>query len=636
MCGFLGVFNKKNKVERSEFISWLKSIENRGPDSMNTWTNVNSNYWLGHCRLSILDLQNRSNQPMLTDDGRYILVYNGEVYNFEDIKKQLIAQGVMFETHSDTEVVLKSIIKWGIEFALNQFIGMFAFALYDLNEHVFYMARDRVGIKPLFYYYDDKYIQFASQLSPFLLNATISKKINSDALEYYLSHMYVSDSESILADIHKVQPGEYIKVYLEPRIKVQTKKYWQLKPGKTIADYDVAKIELQTLLNDSVRLRMKSDVPYGAFLSGGVDSSLVASIMQSNSSKPINTFSIGFSDQKYNEAKYAKEIANHLGTQHQEIYLTDREALDVIPDLPTIFDEPFADSSQIPTYFVSKMAREHVKVALSGDGGDELFAGYNRYMWTHQLTSVMNKLPYNVKRTVKRFILNFSESSWDSFYQLASAILPYRAKFNLFGNKMYKVAHLLDCESLEECYQSLTTVNQTRVTNRTLNYSKSISGLSFDSVLKMQELDFKNYLPGDILTKVDRASMAVSLEARVPLLDHRIAEVAWGMPQYFKLQKNRSKVILRDILNEYVPQDLIDRPKMGFGVPLHDWLYIGLKDWAMELLNTSEAEQLANFDVNIEKLRQTFYKPEKHHTDPHYAWTIMMYIAWAKHWKVYL
>jgi asparagine synthase (glutamine-hydrolysing) len=629
MCGIAGYLNSQNN--NSNIIEAMtQKLESRGPDDHGAWLSEDGNIVLGHRRLSILDLSAGGHQPMVSISGRYVIVFNGEIYNFAILRIELEKLGYKFRGHSDTEVMLGAIDEWGIIEAVKKFNGMFAFALWDKKSRLLHLVRDRIGIKPLYYGWCGKTFLFGSELKALKVHPEFNADISRQSLSLFLQYNYVPVPYSIYSGIYKLLPGTILTIdEKKGDFLPEPSPYWS---AKDIVQQDRLKLSeqeavdgLEGLLLDSVKLRMVADVPLGCFLSGGVDSSLVAALMQSQSNKPIKTFSIGFFEDQYNEAQYAKKVAEHLNTDHTELYVSPGDAIEVIPKLPYLYDEPFADSSQIPTFLVSQLARQNVTVSLSGDGGDELFAGYNRYYWGDNIWRKIRLLPFGVRKSLAYILRKVPPGYWDKILF---------NKFHLAGDKMHKLAGILTLKTPDSLYQRLISLDQNSfdlVKNENLNnaavdlYSKE--GIEGSFVERMMYWDMMHYLPDDILTKVDRASMGVSLEARVPLLDHRVVEYAWQLPLPYKIHKDQSKWVLRQVLYKHVPSSLIDRPKMGFGVPIDSWLRSPLKDWAENLLNEQRLEQ-EEF-LNPKPIRQKWNEHLSGKRNwQHQLWAVLMFQSW--------
>ncbi len=597
MCGLAGFWDFKQTHSKAELLSIAQSmaeaIRERGPDASGEWVEENSGVALSHRRLSIVDLSDAGAQPMSSQSGRYIIAYNGEVYNAAELRKELVSAGCKFRGHSDTEVIIEACEQWGIQEACCRFLGMFAFALWDREERRLYLVRDRLGIKPLYFGLNGHILFFGSQIKSFKKHPRFKAKLDQQALSEYFRFNYIPAPLSIFEGIKKIIPG--VIVSINQAGTIEENPYWdfekiveqKIATRKKTSDNELIE-ELDCLLRDSVKKRMISDVPLGAFLSGGIDSSTVVALMQAQSEKPVKTFSIGFFEKGFDEAKHAALVAAHLGTDHHELYLKDKDAQTFIPDIPKFFDEPFADVSQIPTYLVSKMAREKVTVSLSGDGGDELFGGYNRYLTGYNIWRWIQWMPESVKKMGALGIQAVPAKFWDAL----EATIPSRWSPPLLGDKANKFANVMQMKSAKHFYRTLVSSWQQPeklvlgAQEASLYPWSGCRSVSFENFIEqMQFLDTLTYLPNDILTKVDRASMAVSLEARVPLLDHRVVEFAWGLPLNLKVRQGKGKWILRQVLDRYVPRELIERPKMGFGVPIGQWLQGELKEWASDLLS---------------------------------------------------
>lgn len=612
MCGLAGFFNSLDSLNDADVLSsMLQAIINRGPDDEGQW--FEAGIALGHRRLSILDLSAAGHQPMLSQCGRYVMVFNGEIYNHHAIRQQLEQQQTLaWRGHSDTEVMLAAIASWGIDAALTAFNGMFAFALWDRQASTLTLARDRFGEKPLYYAVNPSansgQIIFGSELKSLEKHPQFSKQISRTALAQFFKYKCIPAPLSIYEGTFKLPPAHYL-VWSPTQGVIKQTCYWDIQHIAEQGQQHLSQIsadatidQLDALLKDAVALRMEADVPLGAFLSGGIDSSTVVALMQAQSSTPINTFSIGFDIPGYNEAEHAKAVAAHLGTHHTEQYVTGQQALAVVPLLGAMYDEPFADSSQIPTYLVSGIAKQHVTVCLSGDGGDELFGGYSRYLTTPHVWHKLNKIP--ARKPLAQLIQHLPNSVLKLLLQVLSVALKPVLKTPLTMSKLMYFLPWLSLKNQYALYQlSLQTVkNPAQLVLGLPENQDLLSQTNFDlkDFLHVMMLhDSKTYMPDDILVKVDRASMAVSLEGRVPLLDHRIAEFAWQLPAALKVKQQQGKWLLRQVLYRYVPPALIDRPKMGFGVPLSAWLKGDLKDWASQLLDpqTIQRQGLLNPDL---------------------------------------
>ena len=620
-------------------------LRHRGPDDSGAWVDEKDGVALGHRRLSIIDLSPSGHQPMFSHDKRFAIVYNGEVYNFPALKRELEDLGQKFRGGSDTEVILAAITQWGVENAVKRFNGMFAFALWDRKERKLYLVRDRIGIKPLYYGWVKGAFVFGSELKAIRAFPGFGNAIDRNSLTLYLRHNYIPAPYSIYKDVFKLEPGHILTVGMKG--EPETICYWSAFQvvEEAVAhpfngDEEEAVEELESLLRNSIKLRMISDVPLGAFLSGGIDSTTVVSLMQAQSFRPVKTFTIGFHEEGYNEAEYAKVVANHLGTEHTELYVTPGEAMAVIPRLPEIYDEPFSDSSQIPTFLVSQLTHRHVTVSLSGDGGDELFGGYNRYFWGRNIWRKIRWLPKRIRKKVLPYLLNsLSPNALDAMVNKFNTLIPLKFRQNLVGDKLSKLADVLAVESSDAMYYGLVShwKNPSAIVRggseypTILNNGDEIKRLG-NFIQRMQFLDLVTYLPDDILTKVDRASMGVSLEARVPILDHRVVEFAWRLPLDMKIRNGQGKWILRQTLYKYVLRELVERPKSGFGIPIDSWLRGPLRDWAEELIDESRLKQEGFF--NPSPIRQKWAEHLSGNRNwAYYLWDVLMFQAWLEEYR---
>lgn len=630
MCGIAGFWQQQTSgddpIELLERMG--AALAYRGPDDAGTFFDRSAGLGLSFRRLSIIDLSPAGHQPMASASGRFVIIFNGEVYNFEEIRKELGQQ--VWKGHSDTEVMLAAIERWGLEGALQRFVGMFAFALWDRNERRLYLVRDRAGIKPVYYGRVNGSFVFGSELKALQQFPGFAGGIDRDALALYMRCCYIPAPYSIFAGVCKLPPGHILSLN-SPQAEPVLTPYWSFNDvAKTGfeqqvhgTDDDVVE-QLHQKLSSAVGLRMISDVPLGAFLSGGIDSSAVVALMQSQSSRPVKTFTIGFHEDAFNEARHAKRIAEHLGTEHTELYVTAKDALDVVPLLASMYDEPFADSSQIPTYIVSRLARRHVTVSLSGDGGDELFGGYRRYLRAKQMWGALKWCPLPIRKTLARMIQTFSPPQLDRLL----GWLPWPGVLKPPGYKFHKLADYLNFRRPDTMY--IQALSQWADPASVVIGAREPEALrqrmaAFGWLPSVEELamatDFTNYLPDDILTKVDRASMAVSLEARVPILDHRVVEFAWKLPLRFKMRKGEGKWVLRQVLYRYVPPELVERPKMGFSIPIDQWLRGPLREWAEDLLSP-ESLQRHGF-LAVEPIRTKW----KEHISGERNWDYLLWTA---------
>ena len=644
MCGIAGFWQTKRQAEiPAEILLRMgNALKHRGPDDSGVFYDDSTGVGLVHRRLSILDLSPAGHQPMASHSERYLIIFNGEVYNFDEIRKEL-GTGHAWRGHSDTEVMLEAFERWGVEASVQRFVGMFAFALWDHSERKLFLVRDRLGIKPLYYGWVEGQFVFASELKAIRQYPGFQAQIDRNVLALYMRHNYVPAPHCIYQGISKLNAG-CILALSGPQEQPVVKQYWSAtevaKEGlRSPADGPEKEIigQLERKLAEAVKLRMISDVPLGAFLSGGIDSSTVVALMQSQSARPVKTFTIGFHEDAYNEANHAKAIAAHLGTDHTELYVTPQEALNVVPLLPAMYDEPFADVSQVPTYLVSKLARQSVTVSLSGDGGDELFGGYGRYFLMKRVWNSMRPFPKPLRQAVARMIASVRPETIDKMYKVASPLVPRNKRAFPMGDKAHKLAGVLGAESQERIYMHALThwenpaavVNGAHEPETVRRFVQEAQWLpSMEEAMMLT--DTVHYLPDDILTKVDRASMAVSLEARVPILDHRVVEFAWRLPMRFKIRDGKGKWALRQVLYKYVPAAMIERPKMGFGVPIDSWLRRELRDWAEDLLSVESLERHGLF--NIEAIRTKWQEHTSGSRNWQYLlWDVLVFQDWMAH-----
>ena len=646
MCGIAGFFSPsaaQNTKELTSIISRMNTaLIRRGPDDSGIWVDEQTGIALGHRRLSIIDLSCEGRQPMISESGRYVIAYNGEVYNFRELRKELLAKGHIFRSHSDTEVMLGAFEEWGIKEAVKHFIGMFAFVLWDRDEHILYLVRDRLGIKPLYYGWINGAFVFGSELKALRAYPGFCQPIDRTALALFMRYNCIPVPYSIYEDIFKLLPGHIAKICRDSK-NIEITRYWSAesvaKQG-LISSFegpdDEAVEQLDRLLRDAVKCRMISDVPLGSFLSGGIDSSTVVALMQAQSSRPVKTFSIGSVVSDYDEAQDAKAVAKYLGTDHTEFYVTPEQAMAVIPKLPTLYDEPFADSSQIPTFLVSELARKHVIVSLSGDGGDELFGGYNRHTWGPRIWKRIGGYPQFLRKGLSTAIGYLSPKSWDTFFKKINGLFPGRFDHRTIGYKVQKLAEVLPAGSPAEMYKILTSHwrNPSALVwgggEPTEMWGDADSNMLADDFAHyMMLMDMITYLPNDILTKVDRASMGVSLEARVPLLDHRVVEFVWRLPLSMKIRNGQGKWVLRQVLYKYVPKELVERPKSGFGIPVDSWLRGPLRDWAESLLDESRLRQEGFFHPKPIRQKWTEHLSGKRNWAYH-LWDVLMFQGWLE------
>ncbi len=555
MCGIAGFYSSSKKISENDLHSMIDAMSHRGPDASGYFLNEEKTIGLGHRRLSIIDLSEAANQPMLSHSGRYMVVFNGEVYNFREIAKQL---NISTRTSSDTEIIIEAFEKKGVEF-VHLLNGMFAIAIYDKQEKKLFLFRDRLGVKPLYYFYNENSFAFGSEIKALLKSAFVSQNIqlNKKTVSTFLYAGYIPEPFTIYNNIHRLPAGSFAVI---DNSEIEIRSYW--KPEEQVStqlksDFNSAKEELKNLLTSSVRYRMISDVPFGTFLSGGIDSSAVTAIAQSISDKPVKTFSIGFKEAKFNESEYARKVSNHLGTHHHEFIVTENDAIELVDRMMAVYDEPYADSSALPTMLVSKLARKHVTMTLSGDGGDELFMGYGAYDWAKRLNNPLVKL--------LRQPISFSLSQLGNRYKRGAQVFNYKTethkKSHIFSQEQYFFSENELSELLKEDFKHELLFNESFNTKRELSAAE-----------EQALFDIKYYLKDDLLTKVDIASMQFSLEARTPFLDYRVVEFALNLSEDLKKKNGTAKYLLKEVLYDYVPKEFFNRPKWGFSIPLAKWL----------------------------------------------------------------
>ncbi len=650
LVGFLGGIVSHDAFSSNDSLKKMASaIEHRGPDSAGYWSDLDKGFCLAHRRLAILDLSPSGTQPMISLSGRYVLAFNGEIYNHLHLRYLLEREGHVtcsWRSNSDTETLLVGFDAWGIESTLRHSIGMFAIAVWDRAELVLTLARDRLGEKPLYYGWQGNGQQatflFGSELKALKKHPFFDACVNRNALCLMMRHNYIPTPLSIYQGISKLEAGCYLTVSLA-NPKPSIARYWSLAAvamagcaqpfaGKSVQAVDA----LEALLKSAVQQQMIADVPIGAFLSGGVDSSTVVALMQAQSTRPVKTFTIGFNEEIYNEAVHAKAVAKYLGTEHQELYVSPQQALDVIVRLPTLYCEPFADSSQIPTFLVSQLAREKVTVSLSGDGGDEMFCGYNRYIIANNLWKKLSVLPIGSRRIAARCLTELSPDRWNTLLGPFQGFLSGTLSKANLGDKLHKVAGVMASGSIEALYLGLVShwdnpasfvIGGYEPTTLLTDSSSTFDGL--DNIQRMMALDALTYLPDDILVKVDRACMGLSLEGRMPFLDHRVVEFSWTLPQSMKLRDGVGKWVLREVLYRHVPKELIERPKMGFGVPISDWLRGPLREWAENLLDEARLKREGYFHPAVIRQKWTEHLSLKRNWQYH-LWNVLMFQAWLE------
>lgn len=651
MCGVVGFlgFDPNRKIFSPEKIleEMANRIRYRGPDDCGVWYQESSGVGLGHRRLSILDISSAGHQPMKSNSGRYVIAFNGEIYNHLDIRKELEIVGgpIFWRGTSDTETLLVGFELWGVRETITRSMGMFAMAVWCNDDQSLILVRDRMGEKPLYFGWQGdgsaKSFLFGSELKALKAHPSFTAKVNRGSLSLLLRHSYIPAPYSIYEGIYKLEPGSILSVSLSNQDSEITK-YWDLvdvatkgKSAPFTGSPMQAVDELEKLAKSTVHQQMVADVPLGAFLSGGIDSSTIVALMQSQSSRPVKTFAIGFNEEGFNEAVHAKTVANHLGTDHTELYLAPNQAMDVIPKLPSLYCEPFADSSQIPSYLVSQLAKQKVTVSLSGDAGDELFCGYNRYKLTAQLWRKLSLMPTPMRGITSKLITSISPAMWG---RLGRIILGGKSHPAL-GDKMHKGASVLGSADFQALYLNMVS----QVTNpadwviggyepptKLIGNSPLLD--KFSDIEQMMLLDTISYLSDDILVKVDRAAMGASLEGRVPFLDHRIVEYAWTLPLDYKLRNGQTKWPLRQLLYRYVPKELIERPKMGFGVPIGDWLRGPLREWAETLLAKNRLHREGYFHPEIIRSKWIEHLSGRRNWQSQ-LWTILMFQAWLENEK---
>ena len=651
MCGFAGFLDASGQLSgdgwRDDLRRMGDAIAHRGPDDAGVWGDVEAGVGLVHRRLAIVDLSSAGHQPMLSASGRYVLAFNGEIYNHRQLRQRLdadggagdIALGVRWRGHSDTETLLAAIEAWGVAAALRATVGMFALALWDRRERSLVLARDRMGEKPLYYGVQRGVLLFGSELKALRAHAAFAADIDRGALAQQLQFSCIPAPHSIYEGIRKLMPGTWLTLCVGS-LDAEPTAYWSLRDtvvGARAHPFEGTDAEavaaLDARLRESLAQQMLADVPLGAFLSGGIDSSTVVALMVAQASTPVKTFTIGFQEQAYSEAEQAAAVARHLGTQHTALFVTHDDAREIIPRLPTLYDEPFSDSSQIPSFLVARMTRAHVTVALSGDGGDELFGGYNRYFLSGALWQRLRHVPVVVRRLAARLVTGVAPATWDRCYGWLAPHLSERRRFVQPGDKMHKLAGILAAGSPDAIYHGLISHWQGDAcvlggaAPAALQEPDPGMGLGLEE--RMMYRDMLGYLADDILVKVDRAAMGVSLETRIPFLDHRVLELAWRLPLHMKIRNGQGKWILRQLLQRYVPRELIERPKMGFAVPIDAWLRGPLRDWAEGLLAETRLRREGFLAPGpIRRKWQEHLSGRRNWQYP--LWDVLMFQAWLE------
>lgn len=644
MCGINGFINNSTLDPKELLILMNKALRHRGPDRQDFWVDEQNRIGLAHTRLAILDLSESGNQPMLSRSGRFIMVFNGEIYNYKSIKEELEnRKRINWRGASDTEILLEAIEQWGVKPTLVKCIGMFSIALFDKKQNILVLARDRMGEKPLYYGWIKSNFVFSSEISAIASLPEFENQISKNSLGLYLQYSSIPEPYSIYENIYKLSQGGILEYNLKTN-KYLVDKYWSIDDELTKVTYS-SDIEVVSTLNDllvsSIGLQMEADVPTGAFLSGGIDSSTVAAIMQSLSSKKVDTFSIGFHDEAFNEANFAKKVANYIGSNHHELYVSDEELLSVVPNLSSIYSEPFSEASQIPTYLVSKLAKQSVTVALSGDAGDELFCGYWRYHFANKLWSKIKGFALPLRQTISSSLSSMPHGAWKFLLTPLSFRKGAYGEVLNYPDKILKFLPLLAVETKEELYHRGIIVHNREVEGLIYGFKEPETEFNhpptdFSSFYEMMMYyDLKTYLPNNNLTKVDRAAMAVSLETRVPLLDHRIVSFALSLPMQYKLRQGEDKWVLKQVLYKYVPEDLFKRPKKGFAVPLSSWLRGPLKDWARELLDERSLKEQGFFDPAQVQRYWDEHQSGKRNWSVH-LWDIILFQDWLKKQKEYI
>lgn len=654
MCGIYGTWDLHHRLsgeETSRVLSEMGDrIKHRGPDQHGIWMDVEKGFSIGHRRLSILDLSESGKQPMVSSSGRYVIAYNGELYNYQEIQSVLQTAGWHFRSTSDTEVLLAAIEHYGVENALKKFVGMFAAIIWDRNEAHLYLIRDRIGEKPLYYGFINGMFWVTSEIKALIGHPLFKAHINWESVGSYFMRKYVPGPFSVIDGLYKLRPGTFLKITPENMEgNLVPTEYWSLsqvaKNGMNhpfAGSFEDAVEQLEQLLTTSIRNQMVADVPVGAFLSGGIDSSTVVAIMQSIRSQAVKTFSIGFQESHYDEAKYAAQVAEYLGTDHTELYVTSKDVLDLISKLPDIYDEPFADSSQLPTLLVSNLAKSKVQVALSGDGGDELFGGYERYLTGERLIRKVQNMPewYRGLGSGLLTMLPLETNLWRSS-QIPEKIRDYGIRWR---EKRKFMINLLSSGNEEQIYfEQMTGLHSKRHLlqhpfhhdeKRDNHFDIEMNWSDFEATRAMMYIDTLSYLPDDILVKVDRASMNYSLESRIPLLDKDIIEFSWRIPFHFMRQQNQGKYILRTLLSKYIPKELFDRPKKGFSIPIGKLLVNELRDWTEDLLSIQSLSESGFF--NVQNVRNMWSEHKEHDQWGGQLWNVVMFQAWYAKYRKHL
>lgn len=643
MCGIVGIWSSRRQVNEAVLSSMTDALAHRGPDDSGIYIDKQNHIGFGHRRLSILDLSPLGHQPMSNDDGSIWITYNGEVYNFHEIRDELKKKGYVFKSNTDTEVVIKSYEEWGIE-CVHRFIGMFALGIWDRRERKLYLLRDRAGVKPLYYYHKNNHFLFGSELKALLRHPEFTREIDYSMLPLYLRYGYVPAPHTIFKDTYKLKPGHYLRV--SDNNKIEEIMYWDavdfhLREPFSQPENEIIE-ELEGLLINSFKYRLVSDVPVGVFLSGGIDSSLLTALLQKNSGTQLKTFSIGFYENGFNEAEWAKKVADYLGTDHTEYYVSANEASDVVHILPEIYDEPFADNSGIPTYLVSRLTKSVASVALSADGGDELFCGYRRYWQVNNVYALFSRSPSFMKCALIKGLEILNPDIVDSAYRSLQFALP---RTDNIGDKYSKIRQMLkriNKNELADMYKEAAGLWTSEELSKVIDYDYKSDNHNYfvetfnklkdcGLLTRMMITDFKTYLPDDILTKLDRATMSVGLEGRDPFLDHRIVEYAARIPMHLKFRSGQSKYILRQILYKHVPKKLLERPKQGFNAPLHHWFKKDLSKLLKDYLNEDRLNKDGTFNAKaVDSLVKDYIKGS--YVNVNALWGLLMYEIWKERW----
>jgi asparagine synthase (glutamine-hydrolysing) len=642
MCRIAGIWQHNHKsinnIENT-VIQMRDALSYGGPDAAGVY--VEGNLGLGHRRLSILDLSDAGTQPIHWE--HYCIIYNGEIYNFHEIRQELELKGYKFTSNTDTEVILKGFHEWGYE-VVKKFRGMFAFALWDKKEQKLMLCRDRVGVKPLYWYLKDGLFMFASELKSFHEHPDFDKTINKDAVSLFLQQGYIPSPYCIFQYAQKVQPGTWLEISTplpigSGQVRIKTIPYWNVNeayqplPNNISKNEDALVEELEPLLAESFQLRMVADVPVGMFLSGGIDSSLVTALLQKQSNQQLKTFTIGFQDKNHNEAEFAKQVAQHIGTDHYDLYCTEKDFIETIPLLPQFYDEPFGDSSAIPTYLVSKLARENVTVSLSADGGDEIFGGYTKYEMTQKVFQKMEAYPSFMRRSAAALLSPIDPSVIETYGNK----LPFLKNYAGLGNKFHKLKNALSSTDLTDFFNN-SSVYFTKKEQLALyphfkeRFSTTLNPIEGRTIGFLSLIDIQTYLEGDIMTKVDRATMQVALEGREPFLDHKVVEFGLKLPDNMKIQGNSTKHLLRKILYKHVPKALIERPKMGFSIPIEQWLRTYLQEDLQALTQDKKFIDAFGLKQNTLSTIVRHFIAKTQYVNPHSVWFIYVLYKWYQKW----